>query len=472
MRSLNFPAPETETLVIAAPFNPPGPKGLPVIGNLLEFRKDKLAFFTRLVRDYGDVVRFRIGPRRVVLLSDPSMIEQVLVVQQRNFVKHFVISLLKPVLGEGLVTSEGKFWLRQRRLVQPSFQRSQVESYGETIVSFTQRMLDTWQSGDRFDLHSEMMQLTLGIGAKALLDTELSSEFTAVANALNILMRDFTYRFEGLIRFPTSAPTLWNRRVKSHIRRLDQVIYRVISERRAGRLGGSDLLTRLMKAQDADGEPSSAGKEMSDLQLRDEVMTAFLAGHETTANALSWTWYLLAQHPEIESRLLSEVQSVLGGRTPTVADVPRLTYTEHVLTESMRLFPPVYAIGRRAVGPCEIGGFAVPADTTFLMSQWVLHHDGRYFEDPLEFRPERWENGLIKQIPKFAYFPFGGGPRACVGSSFAMLEAVLVLATMAQRYRLELVAKQQVVPWATVTLRPRFGIQVRCRAHVPAVSVS
>jgi cytochrome P450 len=255
------------------------------------------------------------------------------------------------------------------------------------------------------------------------------------------------------------------------------VIYRIIAERRAGRLEGDDLLTRLMKAQDVAAQSlqppaHSLQPSMTDKQLRDEVMTLFLAGHETTANALSWTWYLLAQDPRVEGRLLGELQAVLGGRSPTVADVARLPYTENVLTESMRLFPPVYAIGRRSVGPCEIGGFDVPADTTFLMSQWVLHRSSKYFDAPLEFRPERWENDLARQIPKFAYFPFGGGPRTCVGNSFAMLEAVLVLATMAQRYRFELAPRQRVETWPTVTLRLRHGLKVVCHAHAPAVRVA
>ncbi len=462
---------------MGVPFNPPGPKGLPLVGNLLEFRKDKLAFFTRLAETYGGLARFRIGPRPVVLLSDPAMIEQVLVMQQRNFVKHFVLSLLRPVLGEGLVTSEGDFWLRQRRMIQPSFQRSQVEKYGDTIVAYTERMLDGWQSGDRFDIHAEMMHLTLGIVAKALLGAEVSGEFDEVSDALDILMRDFTYRFEGLIRLPPRLPTPWNRRVRRHIARLDQVIYRIIAERRAGRLEGDDLLTRLMKAQDVAAQglqptASSLQPSMTDKQLRDEVMTLFLAGHETTANALSWTWYLLAQNPQVEGRLLSELQTVLGGRSPTVADVARLSYTENVLRESMRLFPPVYAIGRRSVGPCEMCGIDVPAETTFLMSQWVLHRSAKYFDAPLEFRPERWENDLARQIPKFVYFPFGGGPRTCVGNSFAMLEAALVLATIAQRYRFELAPRQRVETWPTVTLRLRHGLKVVCHAHASAVRVA
>ncbi|HEV3418017.1 MAG TPA: cytochrome P450 [Pirellulales bacterium] len=446
------------------PFNPPGPKGRPVVGNLIEFRRDKLAFFTRCAREFGDLARFHIGSRAVVLLSDPAMIEQVLATQQRNFVKHFVLSLLRPVLGEGLITSDGEFWLRQRRLIQPAFQRSLIETYAGTMVSLTERMLAEWQSGDERDLHAEMMHLTLEITAKALLDADVSgSEFQSVADALEVLMRDFVYRFEGIVKFPLWMPTLWNWRVKHQIRKLDRVIYGIIDRRRRGPLDGADLLTGLMQARDAGTEQPGARGAMTDRQLRDEVMTLFLAGHETTANAMTWTGLLLAQHPEVEARLQAELQTVLNGRSPTAADVPRLAYTEQVITESMRVYPPVYAVGRRSIRPCEIGGFDVPEGTTFLMSQWVLHHDSRYFDSPLEFRPERWADGLAKRIPKFAYFPFGGGPRLCVGNSFAMLEAVLILATMAQRFRFELVPGQRIVPWATVTLRPKHGIHVVCR---------
>jgi cytochrome P450 len=447
------------------PFQPPGPRPRAVVGNLIEFRRDKLAFFTRCAREYGDRVRFQIGPRPVVLLSDPAMIEQVLGVQQKNFVKHFVLSLLRPVLGDGLLTSEAEPWLRQRRLIQPAFQRSHVEDYAAIFVAHTERMLSDWGDGERIDLHSAMMHLTLSIAAKALLGTEVSgSEFRSVSRALELLMRDFVYRFEGIVKIPLWVPTVWNWRIKRQIRQLDRVIYGIIDRRRRGAQDGDDLLTRLMQATDAGAENPGAPGTMSDRQLRDEMMTLFLAGHETTANALSWTCYLLAQHPEVEVRLQAELQSVLSGRSPTVADVPRLVYTEQVVTESMRVFPPVYAIGRRSVRNCEIGGYDVPAGTTFLMSQWVLHRDPRFFDDPLEFRPQRWADGLAKRIPKFAYFPFGGGPRVCVGNSFALLEAVLILATVAQQFRFELLAGQRVIPWPAVTLRPKYGIHVVCRA--------
>lgn len=446
------------------PFNPPGPNGWPAVGNLIEFRRDKLAFFTRCAREFGDVVRFRIGPRPVVLLSDPAMIEQVLAIQQKNFVKHFVLGLLRPVLGDGLLTNEGDEWLRERRLIQPAFQRLRIEDYTGVIVAEAKQLADSWHAGETIDLHAEMMHVTLAITAKALLGADVTSgDFRTVSRAMELLMHDFVYRFEGILKFPLWLPTVWNWRIKRQIRRLDRVIYGIIERRRRESGNEDDLLARLMRATDAGNEKPGARGTMTDRQLRDELMTLFLAGHETTANAMAWTFYLLAQHPEVEARLQSELQSVLGGRLPTAADVPQLPYTEQVVTESMRVYPPVYAIGRRSLADCEIGGCDVPGGTTFLMSQWVLHRDKRYFKEPDQFRPERWADGLAKRIPKFAYFPFGGGPRVCVGNSFAMLEAVLILATIVPRFRFELAPGEQVEPWAAVTLRPKHGIRAICQ---------
>ena len=300
---------------MAAPFNPPGPKGRPVVGNLLEFRRDKLAFFARCAREFGPVAGFHLGSRQLALLSDPAMIEQVLVTEQRHFVKHFVLRLLQPVLGDGLLNSEGEVWLRQRRLVQPAFQRSYIEAYASIMVAQTERMLAEWHPGDERDLHAEMMRLTLAIAAKALLDADVNGrEFERVSRAMDVLMHDFVYRFEGVVKFPLWMPTFWNWRVKRQIRMLDRIIYDIIDHRRRGPLDGDDLLNRLMRAHDTGaGQPSARGT-MTDLQLRDEVMTLFLAGHETTAGAMAWTFYLLAQYPEIEKRTARRVS--FGARRP------------------------------------------------------------------------------------------------------------------------------------------------------------
>jgi cytochrome P450 len=456
---------------VGAKFDPPRVKGRPIVGNVGELQRDRLGFFLDCARKHGPMVRMKFGPREPVLISDPALIEQVLVTENRHFVKSRPFQLLQGVLGDGLVTSSGPLWLRQRRLMQPAFHRTQVEAYAPIVISLTQQQLDRWCSGQTLDLHAQMMELTLAIVAKALLDVEMTVEFEKVGAAIDVLMEDFVYRLGNLAPIPKWVPTPWNRRVKRKIAELDSLIYGIIAERRSpplrgglpsateSRATGSDLLSRMMQSQDADAE----GGGMSDRQLRDEVITLLSAGHETTATALAWTWYLIANHPQVEARLTAELQSILGGRTPTVDDVPRLQYVERVVMEAMRLYPPVFAMGRMAKEPCVIGGFDIPAGTAFLMSQWVSHRDPRYFDSPEEFRPERWAEDRIGQLPKFAYFPFGGGPRICIGAPLAMLEAVLIVATVAQQYRFELVSDHPVERWPCVTLRPRHGIRAICR---------
>ena len=444
---------------MGAKFDPPRVKGRPISGNIRELRRDRLAFFLDCARKHGTMVRMKFGPREPVLISDPALIEQVLVTENRHFVKSRPTLLLRGALGEGLVTSSGALWLRQRRLMQPAFHRAQVEAYAPIIVALTQQQLAEWRCGQSLDLHEQMMQLTLSIVAKTLMDVDTSVNFEKVGGAIDLLMEDFVYRLGNLAPIPKWMPTPWNRRVKRMIAELDQLIYGIIAERRRGPITGSDLLSRMMQSQDDDAN----GEGMSDRQLRDEVITLLSAGHETTATTLAWTWYLLARHPEVETRLAAELQSVLGGRAPTAADVPRLPYVEQIVMESMRLYPPVFAMGRMSKEPCEIGGFDIPTGTSFLMSQWVSHRDPRYFDSPEEFRPERWADDRMRQLPKFAYFPFGGGPRLCIGAPLAMLEAVLIVATVAQAFRFELVADQKIELFPSVTLRPRYGIRAICR---------
>jgi cytochrome P450 len=278
-------------------------------------------------------------------------------------------------------------------------------------------------------------------------------------------MSTFVRRWRSLYRLPVWIPTPTNLRIKRVVRRLDNIIYGFIKERRVSGQDRGDFLSMLLHAQDADD-----GSRMNDKQVRDEAMTLFLAGHETTANALTWTWYLLSQHPEVEAKLAAELHSVLDGRSPTVADLPQLRYTEMVIMESMRIFPPVYAFGREAIRECTLGGYRVPKGTTVIMSQWVMHRDARYFDDPEQFLPERWANGLAKRLPKFAYFPFGGGPRICIGNSFAMMEAILLLATMVPKFRFTVLPDHPVIPRTTVTLRPEHGIKGVLTKRVPPCS--
>jgi cytochrome P450 len=422
-------------------------------GHLRELRGDRLAFYARCLREYGDVVALRFVSRRVYLIGHPDLVESVLVTQARNFIKHFALRLNPWTLGRSLLTSEGDFWLRQRRLIQPAFQRQRIAGFAADMVAAAERLLATWGPGQRRDIDAEMMRLTLDVTGRTLFGSDVSGDAAEVGEAMRVLQRCFLALFTSAVPVPPWLPTRTNLRLRRAVRRLDAIIYRLIAERRAGGGDRGDLLSLLLHARDEDD-----GGGMTDKQVRDEAMTLFLAGHETTALNLAWAWYLLATHPDVEARLVGEWRQVLGGRRPTIDDLPRLRFTEHVVFEALRLYPPAFAIGREAVGECELGGFRVPRGTTILMSIWGMHRDPRWFDRPGEFRPERWEPGAARQVPKYAYFPFGGGPRLCIGNTFALTEAVLVLATLGQRYRFTVVPGHPVVPWPNLTLRPRDGI--------------
>jgi cytochrome P450 len=440
---------------VIATSRPRGPRGHFLSGHLPELSRDWLGGLTRYAREYGDYVPLRLGPKRAVLLSHPDYVEYVLVTNARNFIKSPALRNSRRLLGNGLVTSEGDFWRRQRRLAQPAFHRGRIASYGEVMVAYTERLLAAWPDGAERDFHADMMQLTLEIVAKTLFDADVRGAAADVGAALAVILERFNARLNSLLFLvPDTLPLPGNQGLLRAAQRLDVLIYDIIARRRASGQDTGDLLSMLLQAQDEDGS------QMTDRQLRDEVMTLFLAGHETTAIALSWAQYLLAQHPAVEEQVVAELRAVLGGRAPTVADLPRLRYTEMVVTEALRLYPPAWTVAREALGPCEIGGHEVSRGTILMMSQWVLHRDPRYFEAPEAFRPERWANGLAKELPKYVYFPFGGGPRVCIGSGFAMMEAVLLLATITQQFHVALVPGRPVVPWPSATLRPRDGVPV------------
>jgi cytochrome P450 len=424
------------------------------MGNMREFNGDALGFVERCAREFGDVVRTRFLYVPALFLFHPDQIEYVLAAGSKNFIK--AASLRSPffhrLVGNGLVTSEGDFWRRQRRLAQPAFHRDRVEAYAETMVGFTGRMLAGWRDGQTLDVHEEMMLLTQQVVAQTLFSADVSGDSREIGEALGNIVRPFasqaTLKWILDNRLPTPAHLRFNR----DVRRIDSFVYRLIGERRASGEDTGDLLSMLLRAQDEDGSG------MSDRQLRDELMTIFLAGHETTALALTWAFYLLAQNPEAEARLAAELSNVLGGRAPKVADLPRLRYAEWVVKESMRLYPPAWGVGREAVRECEVGGYLVPKGMQVFAFQWVVQRDPRWFEDPLAFRPERWGEESISRIPKYAYFPFGGGPRLCIGNYFATMEAVLILATTAQRFRLRLVNQDPVALLPAMSLRPKGGV--------------
>ena len=432
---------------------PPGPKGHLIGNNLREYANDPLGFLSSCTREYGDVVKLRLMGQTFYLLSHPDLIEYVLVDNNRNFAKTRILRRNRRLLGEGLLTSEGDFWRRQRRLAQPAFHRKRVAAYEEVMVAFAERSLEGWRDGQTIDVHEEMMRLTLEIVAKCLFDADVGAEAKDVGRAMKVALEDFSSQ-RRLIRIPKRIPTPHNIRFEMAARSLDRIVATIIEERRKSEEDRGDLLSMLMFAEDDSGE------RMTDKQLRDEVMTLLLAGHETTANALSWTFWLLSLNVEAGAKLAEELERELGGRAPTMEDLSNLSYAERVLEESIRLYPPAWVMGREAIGECEVGGYRMPAGTTALVSQWVMHRDPRYHDDPERFYPERWTAEYEEELPRFAYFPFGGGPRQCIGASFAMTEARLILATVAQRYRMELAGGQRVEPYASVTLRPKKGIRM------------
>jgi cytochrome P450 len=443
---------------------PPGPTGLYVLINFFRILKDPLRFMTDWSRRYGDVVRLRWGTMKVYMFSHPDAIEQVLRHDHRNFIKDKGTRMLCGFLGEGLLTSEGELWRRQRRLAQPAFQWDQVQRYAEAMVSFTDRMLRGWRPGQTRDVHADMMRLALEIVAQTLFSASVEGKAEIVGRAMEAIMQYFAGPMP-LFPWLSWIPTPGNLRYRRALAELDQIIYGTIAQRRAGTGEGNDLLARLLAARDEDGS------QMTDKQLRDEVVTLFLAGHETTALALSFTFYLLAQHTDVEARLVAELTDALQGRLPTAADVPRLRYTEWVLRESMRLYPPAYSIGRGAVNDCEIAGYRVPRGTQIALVQWVVHRDPRWFDDPEAFRPERWDNDLAKRLPRCAYFPFGDGPRICIGNQFAMMEAVLILATIVSRFRLKLAPGFRLELLPSITLRPKRGVMTVIEDQRQALSI-
>ncbi|MGB8541702.1 MAG: cytochrome P450 [Candidatus Acidiferrales bacterium] len=441
---------------------PPGPRGWPLLGMALQVLRDPLGTLQRIAREYGDIVTIPIVSESRILLNHPDYIEQVTVIQQSKFHKS---KLTKDVtgrlLGEGLLISEGDFWRRQRRLAQPAFQRNRINEYAATMVGSAEAHSKKWQDSEERDIAQEMMALTLEIALRTLFGTTLPGEARQVALSLEFLMRYSLRRARSPFKVPEKWPTPSNRRAKREIQFLDSLVYRIIDERK--KLGNAnernDLLSLLMAAMDEDGS------QMTPRQLRDEIMTLFMAGHETTALTLSWAWYLLSKNPAAETRLHEELRDVLAGRPPTIADLGRLPYLRGVVNEVLRLYPPAYVLARTSIAPCTIGGYDLPAGSTIILSQWVTHHDPRFFADPDAFLPERWLGGLEDRLPAGAYFPFGDGPRRCIGQNFALMEVVLVIATIAQKFQFRLATSRKIVPDPLVTLRPRDGIPMRIDAR-------
>ncbi|MFZ0957827.1 MAG: cytochrome P450 [Candidatus Sulfotelmatobacter sp.] len=432
------------------------------------FRKfrpgNPIFLFQHLAEKYGDVAHYKIGGHHIVFLNHPEYIREVLVVQNDNFIKERTVQRTKMLLGDGMITSEDAEHRAQRQVAQPAFHRQRIQEYGAAIVDEAARARESWKDGEQRDIAIDMMHLSLKIVARTLFAADLQNEVLQLADAINRIMGLYNF----LVMLPAAEWLVHLRPpglaafVKAR-KRIDAVVYRMIdAHRRRGGNGGS--LLDLMLSASSYESPSDGGPD-SQQALRDQVITIFLAGYETVANALIWTWYLLSQNPECERRCHEEVDSVLQGRLPTAEDVPRLRYVEMALAESMRLYPPAWAMGRYARNDFQLGDFRLPAWTTVLISQFVTHRDPRYFPDPLRFDPERFTVEAKSRRTKFTYFPFGAGVRQCIGESFAWMEGVLVLATFLQKWRLRLVPGQRVEPQPLITLRPKYGMKMQIEAR-------
>jgi cytochrome P450 len=464
---------------------PPGPRGHLLWGVLAELRRDPLRFFVSTARDHGDVVLLPFGPSiaqvgpRVILLARPEHIQRVFLDNQHNYGRQTRgYRALRETLGNGLVTSDGEFWLRQRRIAQPAFHRSRIAGFGAVMSQCADDLVRSWErralDGQAFDVVPELLKVTLAILGRSMFRGDLSRHAEDIGHAVEIGLSRTRQKIQALVPIPDFVPTPDNLRARRAKDKVDRLIFDLIAAQRRGGQPASgpagardgdvpaDLLTMLMEARD-----EVTGEGMTDVQLRDELLTILVAGHETTSVALAWTFMLLSQHPGERRRLEAELHSVLGGRPPTMDDLPRLRFTRMVLEESMRLYPPAWNVARSATQGDEIGGYRIPRGCFVLTSPYVTHRHPGLWENPEGFDPDRFDPARKQERHRFAYFPFGGGPHLCIGMGFAMMEAQLVLAAVAQRYRLELEPGHPLVPEPMVTLRPRHGVVVRLRPVPP-----
>lgn len=436
----------------------PGVSGLALFRMMPEFRRNTLRTFVDLARRYGGLVCFR-GLWTSFMLTAPQHVEYVLQTNSRNYRKGRNYKEVEASTGNGLFVSEGDVWLRQRRLAQPAFHRQRIASFAGIMTDSAEAMLEAWrplaERDAAVEVDAEMLRLTLGIVGKALFSRDLSDEADTLSRTFEVVRKHTTKRVMSVFKFPASFPTPQNRRFRQAVSSAERIVYDLIAERRRGEGNPGDLLSLLMAARDED-----TGEGLTDRELRDQVITIIGAGYETTTQALTWTWYLLAKHPEIENKLHAEISDVLGGRTPTFEDLPRLKYTLMVFQEAMRLYPPVWAMSRSAIEADEIGGYRVPANSEILLVPYVTHRHPEYWERPEEFYPEHFRAEKVAARPRFAYFPFGGGPRQCIGNSFALMEGQLIIAAVAQKYRLRLVDERPIEPEPLVTLRPGRSLKM------------
>ena len=455
-RALYPPAPSVDRRSL-----PPGPKELPLVGRSFRYVFDPIGIM-RETAAYGDLATMSVKPALVYLLNHPDLVREVFVNNHQKVGRGRNTEALQYLLGEGLVTSDGPLHLRQRRLMQPQFHRRRIEGYAEIMADYARRHQQGWRDGARLDLMAELGDLTLHIVVKTLFDLELPDAVRRIGAAFEVgndyvTARGNQPRRLGALLHRLPAP--FTRRFKRNLSFLDETVYGLIEQRRQSGVDGSDLLSMLLQIRDEDAaSPDEA--VMTDAQLRDEVITLFVAGHETTAVALAWTWHLLSVHPDIQARFHAELDEALAGRPPALDDLPNLPFTDRIVTEAMRLYPPIWTTGRMAFQPFELAGYHIPAGAVLAAPQLVIQRDARWFEAPLEFRPDRWTPEFRESLPRFAYFPFGGGPRVCIGEGFAGMETRLLLATIGQRWRMYPDRRHKIRLQPLVSLRPKGGLPV------------
>ena len=439
----------------------PSPREIPFVGSVHRRFRSPLIFFEELKRNFGDAARFSLFNERFILFSDPALVNEVLVTKQNSFRKGKALEGARVFLGNSLLVSEGEEHTRQRRLIQPAFHRGRIAGYARIMAEKARSWTDAQRAGGEIDLAVEMNRLTLAVVAATLFGSEIDAEAGDIAESLTVIIENFNRMLLPFWKYLRLLPIPANLRLYRAQKTLDATIYRLISQRRRDGRDHGDLLSMLLAAEDAENPQ----KRLTDTEVRDQAMTLFLAGHETTANALAWTWHLLTRHEPARAKMKAEIDAVLGGdRLPGLDDVARLPFTTAVLSESMRLFPPVWVVGRRALEDVTIGEYEVPRRTIVIASQYIIHHDERYWPNALEFLPERWLDEQAQAArPKFAYFPFGGGGRVCIGDAFAWTEGVILLAVMARRWRFEAAPGQVVDVNPTVTLRPKNGLKMIVR---------
>lgn len=434
-----------------------GPAGAPLVGNTLQLQRDPLGFIMRVATEYGDVARYRLGNVTFNQVSHPDGAQRILQENHHNYIKGDMFDILRQLAGDGLFTSEGDLWLRQRRLMQPAFHRRRIAGFGEVMSGRTLDMLARWDqradTSQPLNVAEEMTALTMAIISETMFGAHLDTDTHAVSEAITLLLADINFRFQ-LPFYPSLRwPTLRNRRTLAAMRTVDDVVLGIIEQRRRSGEQRDDLLGMLMEMVDEE-----TGQGMSDKQLRDEVVTIFVAGHETTAVALTWAFYLLSQNLGAEAELHAELDQVLAGRAPGAADVPNLRYTRMIIDETLRLYPPAWITNREAVAEDVVCGYRIPAGAVVAVSPYVIHHSAAWWPDPDRFDPQRFDPDTPHDRPRFAYMPFGGGPHQCIGNTFALMEATLLLATVAQRYRLLLAPGAVVKPQPQTTLRPAGGL--------------